>query len=496
MTFTSTDAVRHYEKALESLLFFRSEVATEAEAAVADSPRSVMGNVLLAYLGLLGTEEKDAAAARKSFEDFRRGVHLSEVTPRERMHIEAASSWLNGDILGAGRVLGELHVAHPRDALALAVGHQTDFFTGNAVLLRDRIGGALSAWDEDDPHYGLLLGMYAFGLEEAGHYAQSEQAGLAAVERNARDVWGIHAVVHAYEMTGRFADGIRYLDDRTADWADGNYLNVHNWWHYALYNLEAGRTGRVLDVYDAVLHNEESAGLAMEMLDAASLLWRLYLTGDAKSNGTGSGTGTGPVADVDTGDRWAVLSDAWTARQDGAYYAFNDAHAVMAHVGADRMAEAERLIRDREAWVRQSGPHTAGLSNVAMTAEVGLPVCRAFVAYGKRRYDDVVGLLLPIRHRVATFGGSHAQRDAVQRTLVEAAVRSGQHDIARMLLSERINVRPLCPYNWGAQARLAERLGDTAGAGAARRRAAQQASASASASATTSGSAAATASRA
>ncbi|MGK5732519.1 tetratricopeptide repeat protein [Streptomyces sp. URMC 124] len=490
MTFTGADAVRHYEKALEALLFFRSEVVTEAEAAVADSPRSVMGNVLLAYLGLLGTEEKDAAAARKSFEDFRRGVHLSEVTPRERMHVEAASSWLNGDLLGAGRVLGELHVAHPRDALALAVGHQIDFFTGNAVLLRDRIGGALTAWDEDDPHYGLLLGMYAFGLEEAGHYAQAEQAGLSAVERNARDVWGIHAVVHAYEMRGMFADGIRYLDERTADWADGNYLNVHNSWHYALYNLAAGRTDRVLGVYDAVLHHGESAGLAMEMLDAASLLWRLYLAGD----GTGPDTGDGTGIAIDAGDRWSALSDAWAARQDGPYYAFNDAHAVMAHVGAGRIAEAESLIRDREAWVRQAGPHTAGQSNLAMTAEVGLPVCRAFAAYGRRRYDDVVALLLPIRHRLHTFGGSHAQRDAVQRTLVEAAVRSGHHDLARTLLSERLSVRPLCPYTWGAQARLADRLGDTAGADAARRRAtAQQASVPASAAASVSASASASA---
>ncbi|GGR89016.1 tetratricopeptide repeat protein 38 family protein [Streptomyces aureoverticillatus] len=437
MTHTDADGARHYEKALDHLLFFREEVAAEARAVLDASPRSAMGHVFGAYLGLLGTEERDAAEAATAFEAYRAEVHASSLTPRERMHVEAASRWLDGDMHAAGRVLAELVVAHPKDALALAVGHQIDFFTGHAVLLRDRIGGALSAWDTDDPHYGLLQGMYAFGLEEAGHFTSAERVGLEAVERNARDVWGIHAVVHAYEMQGRYEDGIRYLDARADDWSTGNYLNVHNWWHYALYVLETGSTDKVLAVYDTAVRHHGSGDAAMELLDAASLLWRLHLAG------------------TDTGDRWAALADAWARRSDGAYYAFNDVHAVMAHVGSGRLADAERLIRDREAWLRDARSGRPGLSNVPMTAEIGLPVCRALVAYGQRRHADAVDLLLPLRHRLHTFGGSHAQRDAVQKTLVESALHAGRHDLARTLLSERVNLRPRCPYDQDAWARLA-----------------------------------------
>ncbi|MGW2599083.1 tetratricopeptide repeat protein [Streptomyces klenkii] len=438
MTHTGADAVRHYEKALDHLLFFREEVTTEARAVLDAAPRSPMGNVLMAYLGLMGTEEKDAAGAAKSFREFRQAVPDADLTPRERMHAEAAAAWLGGDIHRAGGVLAELAVAHPKDVLALAVGHQTDFFTGNAVLLRDRIGGALTAWDANDPHYGLLQGMYAFGLEEAGHYGLAERVALEAVERNARDVWGIHAVVHAYEMQGRHEDGIRYLDARKNDWSDGNYLDVHNWWHYALYVLETGRTDRVLAVYDAALHHKDSPGAAMELLDAASLLWRLHLAG------------------AGTGDRWPALADAWERRRDGAYYAFNDVHAVMAYVGADRIADAERLIRDREAWLRDAGAGASpALSNVPMTAEIGLPVSRALVAYGKQQYGEAVDLLLPLRHRFHVFGGSHAQRDVLQRTLVEAALHAGRLGLARALLSERVSLRPQCPYDMGVRTRLA-----------------------------------------
>ena len=438
MTHTGTDAARHYEAALDHLLHFREEVVPEARAVLDAAPRSAMGHVLGAYLGLLGTEEQDAAEAATAFEAYRADVHAAELARRERMHVEAASLWLDGDLHAAGRVLAELVVAHPKDALALAVGHQIDFFTGNAVLLRDRVGGVLSAWDTDDPHYGLLQGMYAFGLEEAGHYTQAEGVGLDAVARDPRDVWGIHAVVHAYEMQGRYEDGIRYLDARAADWSTGNYLNVHNWWHYALYVMETGDTDKVLDVYDAAVHHDGSGGAAMELLDAASLLWRLHLAG------------------TDTGDRWAALADAWARRGDGAYYAFNDVHAVMAHVGAGRLADAERLIRDREGWLRDAGSGRPGLSNAAMTAEIGLPVCRALVAYGQGRHADAVDLLLPLRHRLHTFGGSHAQRDAVQKTLVESALHAGRYDLARTLLSARVNLRPRCPYDQDAWARLAK----------------------------------------
>lgn len=462
LTGTNDEAARHYERALDALLFFRPEVADEAQAMVAASPDSVMAHVFSAYLGLFGTEEKDAAEARRSFRTFRCAADAAglRLSPREKMHTAAAETWLAGDLVGAGKILGEISTAFPRDALALAVGHQIDFFTGDAQRLRDRIGGALSAWDGDDPHFGPLLGMYAFGLEEAGHYGHAEEVGLQAVERHPRDVWGIHAVVHTYEMRGMFGEGIRYLDARTEDWANGNYLSVHNAWHYALYALEAGSIERVLGVYDNTLHHEASQAIAMELLDASALLWRLLL------------------ADIDVEPRWAALAQAWAGREDGAYYAFNDVHAVMAYVGAGRFSDAERLVRDREQWLARTDPSVSvpvPVSNHAMTRQIGIPVCHALIAYRQRRYARVVELLTPIRYHLHSFGGSHAQRDAIQRTLVEAAIRADLHDLARTLLSERINLRPVCPYNWQARARLADRLGDTAEATVARARAEEQA---------------------
>ncbi|MFE6709664.1 tetratricopeptide repeat protein [Streptomyces sp. NPDC057695] len=445
------ETAAHLDRAVESLLHFSPEVEPAVADALASAPTSPVAQSFAAYLGALGTEPGDTVAARRTFDRFTAGLDVSALPPRERLHVAAARAWLAGDLTRAGGLLEELSLECPRDALALAVGHQLDFFTGDSVRLRDRVGGALSAWDAADPHRGLVLGMYAFGLEESGQYRLAEEAGLAAVEQNPRDVWAIHAVVHTYEMQGRVAEGIGYLDARREDWARGNYLNVHNWWHYALYALEAGDTDTALGIYDAALHNDESAGLAMELLDAAALLWRIRLAGG------------------ESGARCGVLADAWAARADPPFYAFNDVHAVMSYVGAGRLGEAERLVADRRKWLGDGGADT--ITNRRMTADIGLPACEALVAHGRGDHAAVVALLWPLRRRFHEFGGSHAQRDALQKTLLDSALASGRHDLARALISERIGLRPDSSYNWSARARLADALGDTVLATTARDRA-------------------------
>src|SRR5262249_28695675 len=163
---------------------------------------------------------------------------------------------------------------------ALLVGHQLDFFRGDAQNLRDRVARSIGRIDPASPHYGFVQGMFSFGLEESGDYQAAERNGLAAVAAHPEDVWAVHAVVHVYEMQGRVDEGIAFLRSREADWGSGNMFTVHNWWHLAIYLLEAGRIDAALAVYDAHIHNLESAGVPLEMLDASALLLRLYLDGD------------------------------------------------------------------------------------------------------------------------------------------------------------------------------------------------------------------------
>jgi len=442
-----TDTIARYDRAIDELLRFRpAAVELAIELAGQDSP-APMAHALIAYLHLMSTDAADLATARHAHE----ALVASDGNAREQAHAAAIGAWLAGDWNGAARRLDDLLIHWPADTLALMLGHQLDFFLGDAQSLRDRPLRSLRELGDDHPHAPLVRGMAAFGLEEAGHYAQALDAGLAAVEANPDDVWAIHAVVHTYEMQGMVDTGIDFLrSDRTV-WESGNLFTVHNWWHLALYELEAGRPERSLAIYDAEINHEGSLGVPLEMLDASALLWRLMLDG------------------IDTGGRFGPLADTWAPKAATApWYVFNDVHAAMALVGADRLREAHDVIAALDRWL-----DTASGTNARMTAEIGLPACRAVVAFGEQRDGDVIAELLPIRRVLQHFGGSNAQRDALQRTLLESALRSGRFELARALTAERLGVREQSVYNWTQRARALLGLDDPAGAARAAEQAAR-----------------------
>ncbi|TGR61074.1 tetratricopeptide repeat protein, partial [Mesorhizobium sp. M2D.F.Ca.ET.223.01.1.1] len=75
--------------------------------------------------------------------------------------------------------------------------------------------------------------------------------------------------------------------------------------------------------------------------------------------------------------------------------------------------------------------------NAAFTRDVGHPLTLAIQAFGQGNYDETVRLIRPIRSIAHRFGGSHAQRDVIDLTLLEAALRADDKALARALTAER-----------------------------------------------------------
>jgi hypothetical protein len=82
---------------------------------------------------------------------------------------------------------------------------------------------------------------------------------------------------------------------------------------------------------------------------------------------------------------------------------------------------------------------------------IGLPACRAVLAWGEGRHADAVDELWPLRATAHRFGGSHAQRDALHRTLVDAASRAERLTAARAAIAEKLSLRPNSAW-YGARA--------------------------------------------
>jgi len=65
-----------------------------------------------------------------------------------------------------------------------------------------------------------------------------------------------------------------------------------------------------------------------------------------------------------------------------------------------------------------------------------------------------------IAHR---FGGSHAQRDLLNLTLLEAALRGSRPRLAEHLVNERIAWKPTSPLGWNLATRARQRVGNGTG---------------------------------
>jgi hypothetical protein len=419
-------AVDHYEQAAHELRCLVGDPLATIDHALAAAPAMSIAHTLRAWLHLLGTEAPALATARDAADAAAR--HAG--TERERGHAQAAALVASGRWREGGRVLEDLSARYPRDLLALQAGHQIDFFTGDSRLLRDRIARVRPHWNDAMPGHHAVLGMHAFGLEETGDYTQAERTGRRAVELQPRDTWAWHAVAHVHEMRNAPGDGIAWLEPNAAHWSRDSFFAVHNWWHLALFKLEQDRHDEVLAMYDASIGGPGS-GVVLDMLDQSALLWRLMLRG------------------VDVGDRWQPLAERWAPHAAAGNYAFNDLHAMMAFASAGRSDLAAQLLDTQRSALGGDG------DNRAFLLEVGEAATRAVQAFVAGDHASVVALLRPVRSSAHRFGGSHAQRDVLDLTLVEAALRSGDRSLAQALAAERVAMRPSSPL----ARRLAERAG-------------------------------------
>lgn len=409
-----------YDQAVALFSLYRVDPMATIDQALALDPTFVMARCLKAGLLLSSTERGNEAGLAAEIEAIDRHVGLA--LERERMHLGAARAWLARDFAGAAKLYGDICAEYPRDLLALQLAHLIDFLLGYATMLRDRPAQVLRAWGDREPQRGLVLGMQAFGLEECGAYSEAEIAGRAACEINPGDAWAAHAVAHVYEMRGQVKTNIDWLETSAQGWSEQNFLAFHNWWHLALCHLDNEDYGTALAVFDSRVRPAPSR-VAAEMVDASALLWRLRLR------------------NVDVSDRWAELAASWQALGDDGYFAFNDVHALMAFLAIGDQRQVRRIMDGLQSAAQGAD------TNAMMSREVGLPVARALCAFERRDFEIVIDELQRTRAHAQRFGGSHAQRDLLQLTATEAALRAGHRSLARALITERLAQKPHSRFN-------------------------------------------------
>ena len=406
----SADAVALLDEAIEDLAALAGDPVADAEAAVAADDSLVLGHIYQAYLALYGTTPEGVAAAGEILKRLDEAV----MGERELHHLRAARHWVEGDWEATTRSLERALLCHPRDLLALKVAQDLYFFLGNRLELRDTAARVLPAWLRDLPGWGYVQGIYAFGLEENADYRQAETRARAALDHNPKDVWSVHALAHVFEMEGHQRDGVDFLTTSAPDWSP-SFFAIHNWWHRGLYHLELGEIDEALALYDGPIRGGRSTEW-LDVVDAAALLWRLSLFG------------------AEVTERAEQLAADIDDLVSSPVYIFNDWHAVMAFALAGDFRRTEGVIA--------SNRHLTAPTNAGAAERAGLALLQAFGAFAAGRPDRAIDLLIDIRPRANAVGGSHAQRDIIDLTLIAAAARAGDDGLARALVAERVARKP------------------------------------------------------
>ena len=421
---TSTEALAAAETALWRMCSFFDAPIADLDAASAADPQWLLPHVMRASFLLTLTEPSLLPDVRHALDQAE--LLADQAPPRERAHLAAATACAAGDWHGACAAWERLLLAHPRDGCALQWAHLFDFYRGDARNLRGRVARVLPEWPHDDPLRPYLLGMLAFGLEECHEYAQAEAVGREACGGAAKVPWATHAVAHVFEMQGRHEAGRAWLRETQPVWGEGNGFGVHHWWHLALFHLEAMDLDGALALHDAQLDPSQLL-LTLNRLDGAALLWRLRLLG------------------AELGPRWSTLAQGWDLTpRDAGHSAFNDAHLTMALLGLGDRAGAQGLLAAVQRRAERADPSAS--TNAAMAREVGLPLMHGLIACDAGDGAEAARWLAPLRETAHRFGGSHAQRDVIDWTLLAAcALPNGDRALGRALLNERRLAKPATP---------------------------------------------------
>ncbi len=369
------------------------------EAAAGEDPLApaVRGLVLMT----LGRAELAAPAATALAEARRRGAgrrcdRLANVAAA------ALADWLAGDPGRAADRLDRRLARVPGDLFLAKMVHAIRFMAGDRRGMRRSVERTLGRGPANASARGYLLGCHAFALEETGEVAAAERAGRRALELAPDDAWALHALAHVHEVRVAPEAGLRLIAGHRAAFAHCSTFRFHVHWHEALFELELGRTERVLALYDGAVRAERTDDFR-DIANAVSLLARLALEG------------------VDVGPRWEELAEKAEARIDDGALPFADLHYVTALAASGRHEAAERLVA-RLAW---AAAETGGSERGRIAGEVAAPTAAGIAAFFRGRAAGAFRRLAAGERALAAVGGSNAQRDLFARLAIEAALAAG-----------------------------------------------------------------------
>lgn len=385
-------------------LFLAAQAGGDAafERAIVEDPSFALAHVGLArFLQTIARPAEAKAALAKA------RALAPNTSAREQAQISIIGHVIEGRGAKAYDEINRHVHEFPRDAMA--VQPCAGVFSLIGFSGRDgREAESLAFFTALQPAYGddwWFDSILAFAQTEVGQLAQAEITTERAYQANPTNANSAHYKSHFHYEVGDAKAGHRFLKEWRASYNRDGLLHCHLSWHDALWALETGDTANAWRIIEADVRPGFAWGPPVNVItDMAAFLLRAEYAGGARRD-----------------DLWRELSQYASTYFSNPGISFADAHAAIAHALAGDDAALMKL---------QGNPAGFAGDMVKVLADV-------FADFATSDWTAVINGLLPIMSSHERLGGSRAQRDLVEFTLLHALLKSGGGEEARRLLAMR-----------------------------------------------------------
>jgi hypothetical protein len=326
--------------------------------------------------------------------------------------VAAARALVDDGMWGAQARWLAHHDAHPRDLLGMTVCAFTLIMStdpDDEVEARRRLERSMEAVGEDP----MLLGFLAMFEQDNRNLDRAHALATRSLELDPTGFAGGHPLSHVYFERGDHTGGLAWLDPWLETTDGASTFKGHLVWHGALHALALGDGDGALERYP---HCGGSNAGGM-LIDGPSLLWRCQLHGHVPS-------GTDPLD--------PPVSTLARPFMDAVPFTFVGVHAALALATAGDADGLRQLAHNARGFLAPGA------------AEILPGLANGLAAYVEGDHARAADLLLPLEQRLWEVGGSRAQREVFEDTLIHALVRAQRYDAASTRLQARLDRRESC----------------------------------------------------
>jgi len=232
------------------------------------------------------------------------------------------------------------------------------------------------------------------------------------VALNPKNAHGAHGFAHVCYESGEPETARAYLSPWLAAYPRDGFFYGHLSWHLSLCEIQLGNWAEAVRLYrDAIVLDRHSGGPQQKMSDGAAFLWRSELAGHPRDTAA-----------------WRAMYDYAKSALPMPGSGLADLHVILAHavMGDDAVLEAHTRRMEELA---QAGryPSSSYLPQLA----------RGFAAFERGDFGTAIEALAPLAGQNERIGGSRAQHDLIEFTLLKAYLNAERPEDARRLLGAR-----------------------------------------------------------